>query len=202
MEKILIELVHRDARLARAISEVSISEPQSSGDVYYDLLESIVSQQLSTKVADVIFRRFLKLFPGEYPHPNQLMAMDLDTLRSAGLSKGKSQYMQNVADFWVREELETKKWEDFGDDELVQYLSQIKGVGRWTVEMILIFTLQRPDIFPTDDLGVQQGMMLLYGLEKDKNLKKKMTEIAEAWRPYRSTASRVIWRWKGQQKTA
>lgn len=200
MEKVLIELVHRDARLARAIAETSISEARSSGDVYYDLLESIVSQQLSTKVADVIFRRFLKLFPGEYPHPHQLLGMDLDTLRSVGLSKGKSQYMQNVADFWVKEELETKKWEEFGDDELVNYLSQIKGVGRWTVEMILIFTLQRPDVFPTDDLGVQQGMMLLYGLEKDKNLKKKMTEIADAWKPYRSTASRVIWRWKGQQK--
>ncbi len=200
MQQALIHLAHSEAKMANIVASVSLSEPQSSGDVYYDLLNSIVSQQLSTQVAVVIFNRFLKLFPGEYPHPNQLLALEIEELRAVGLSKGKAQYMQNVAGFWLAEELETRNWDEMDDDAIVDYLSQIKGVGRWTVEMILIFTLQRPDVFPVDDLGVQQAMMLAYGLEKDRDLRKRMVEIAEPWRPYRSTASRALWRWKHQVK--
>ncbi|PKK35439.1 hypothetical protein BWI96_17170 [Siphonobacter sp. SORGH_AS_0500] len=200
MREALIHLAHSEAKMANIIASVSLSEPQSSGDVYYDLLNSIVSQQLSTQVAVVIFNRFLKLFPGEYPHPRQLLALETEELRDVGLSRGKAQYMQNVAEFWLAENLETKNWDEMDDDAIVDYLSQIKGVGRWTVEMILIFTLQRPDVFPVDDLGVQQAMMLAYGLEKDRNLRKRMIEIAESWRPYRSTASRALWRWKHQVK--
>ncbi|MDQ1086349.1 DNA-3-methyladenine glycosylase [Siphonobacter sp. SORGH_AS_1065] len=200
MREALIHLAHSEAKMANIIASVSLSEPQSSGDVYYDLLNSIVSQQLSTQVAVVIFNRFLKLFPGEYPHPRQLLALETEELRDVGLSRGKAQYMQNVAEFWLAENLETKNWNEMDDDAIVDYLSQIKGVGRWTVEMILIFTLQRPDVFPVDDLGVQQAMMLAYGLEKDRNLRKRMIEIAESWRPYRSTASRALWRWKHQVK--
>ncbi len=200
MREALIHLAHSEAKMANIIASVSLSEPQSSGDVYYDLLNSIVSQQLSTQVAVVIFNRFLKLFPGEYPHPRQLLALEIEELRAVGLSKGKAQYMKNVAEFWLTENLETRNWDEMDDDAIVEYLSQIKGVGRWTVEMILIFTLQRPDVFPVDDLGVQQAMMLAYGLEKDRNLRKRMVEIAEPWRPYRSTASRALWRWKHQAK--
>lgn len=201
MREALIHLAHSEAKMANIIASVSLSEPQSSGDVYYDLLNSIVSQQLSTQVAVVIFNRFLKLFPGEYPHPRQLLALEIEELRAVGLSKGKAQYMKNVAEFWLTENLETRNWDEMDDDAIVEYLSQIKGVGRWTVEMILIFTLQRPDVFPVDDLGVQQAMMLAYGLEKDRNLRKRMVEIAEPWRPYRSTASRALWRWKHQAKS-
>lgn len=202
MQEALVHLVHRDAKLAQVLAAVTLPAPEPTGDLYYDLLDSIVSQQLSTKAAAVIFQRFLTLFPGEYPHPQQLLALDIETLRSVGLSKSKAHYMQNVAEFWLKENLENKNWDEYDDDALVDYLSQIKGVGRWTVEMILIFTLQRPDVFPVDDLGVQQGMMLVYGLEKDRNLRKRMIEIAENWRPYRTTASRAMWRWKNQQKNS
>ncbi|WP_420152505.1 DNA-3-methyladenine glycosylase family protein [Siphonobacter sp.] len=202
MQEALVHLVHRDAKLAKVLAAVTLPAPEPTGDLYYDLLDSIVSQQLSTKAAAVIFQRFLTLFPGEYPHPQQLLALDIETLRSVGLSKSKAHYMQNVAEFWLKEKLENKNWDEYDDDALVDYLSQIKGVGRWTVEMILIFTLQRPDVFPVDDLGVQQGMMLVYGLEKDRNLRKRMIEIAEHWRPYRTTASRAMWRWKNQQKNS
>ncbi|PQA60856.1 DNA-3-methyladenine glycosylase family protein [Siphonobacter curvatus] len=202
MQEVLVHLVHRDAKLAQVLAAVTLPAPEPTGDLYYDLLDSIVSQQLSTKAAAVIFQRFLTLFPGEYPHPQQLLALDIETLRSVGLSKSKAHYMQNVAEFWLKENLENKNWDEYDDDALVDYLSQIKGVGRWTVEMILIFTLQRPDVFPVDDLGVQQGMMLVYGLEKDRNLRKRMIEIAENWRPYRTTASRAMWRWKNQQKNS
>ncbi|MFT4032498.1 MAG: DNA-3-methyladenine glycosylase 2 family protein [Siphonobacter sp.] len=200
MQEAIIHLSRSDSKLANILATVALPEPQSSGDIYYDLLDSIVSQQLSTKVATVIFKRFLTLFPGEYPHPGQLLALELDELRSVGLSKAKAQYMQNVAEFWIQEELENKNWDELSNEEIIASLIKIKGVGRWTIEMILIFTLQRPDVFPTDDLGIQQAMILAYGLEKDKHLKKRMIEIAEPWRPYRTTASRALWRWKNQIK--
>ena len=181
------------------VEKVQLPEPNSSGDLYYDLLDSIVSQQLSVKVATVIFKRFLKLFDGEYPHAKQLLQLDIETLRSVGLSYQKANYLKNVAAFFETEQLEGKDWHThLSDEEIIKYLSQIKGVGKWTVEMILMFTLQRPDVFPADDLGIQQGMMRLYGLPNDKTLKKQMHEIAEAWRPYRTTACRLLWRWKDQ----
>jgi DNA-3-methyladenine glycosylase II len=188
----------RDPHLEPLVARIPLPEPQSSGDVYYSLLDSIVSQQLSVKVAEVIFNRFLTLFPGGYPHAAQLLALDADTLRSVGLSRGKAQYLQNVALFFRENSLEGTDWSAYSDDELVAYLGQIKGVGRWTVEMILMFTLQRPDVFPADDLGIQQAMMRLFGLARDRHLKARMHELAEPWRPYRTTACRLLWRWKDQ----
>lgn len=195
MSPALLHLV-QDPALKRVIAAISLPEPNPSGDLYYDLLDSIVSQQLSTKVATVIFNRFLTLFPGEYPHPHQLLALDIPALRAVGLSNSKAAYLQNVAFFFEQEKLAGKDWSGMDDDEIIRYLSQIKGVGRWTVEMILMFTLQRPDVFPADDLGIQQGMMRLFDLERDRHLKARMMELAEPWRPYRTTASRLLWRWK------
>lgn len=192
-----LDYLRQVPHLQPLVEKVQLSEPNSSGDLYYDLLDSIVSQQLSVKVATVIFNRFLKLFDGEYPHAKQLLQLDVETMRSVGLSYQKANYMQNVATFFETEQLEGKDWHThLSDEEIIKYLSQIKGVGKWTVEMILMFTLQRPDVFPADDLGIQQGMMRLYGLPNDKTLKKQMHEIAEEWRPYRTTACRLIWRWK------
>lgn len=192
-----LDYLRQVPHLQPLVEKVQLSKPNSSGDLYYDLLDSIVSQQLSVKVATVIFNRFLKLFDGEYPHAKQLLQLDVETMRSVGLSYQKANYMQNVATFFETEQLEGKDWHThLSDEEIIKYLSQIKGVGKWTVEMILMFTLQRPDVFPADDLGIQQGMMRLYGLPNDKSLKKQMHEIAEEWRPYRTTACRLIWRWK------
>ncbi|MCY7351308.1 MAG: DNA-3-methyladenine glycosylase 2 family protein [Cytophagaceae bacterium] len=196
MQQKALAYLAQDPNLRPLVETISLPEPQSSGDVYYSLLDSIVSQQLSVKVADVIFKRFLQLFPGEYPHLHQVLALDKDTLRSVGLSGPKSAYLQNAALFFQQESLEKKDWAELSDEEIVTFLSQIKGVGRWTVEMILMFTLQRPDLFPADDLGIQQGMMRLFGLERDRHLKARMVELAEPWRPYRTTASRLLWRWK------
>lgn len=185
------------SHLQPLVESIPLTEPNTSGDLYYDLLESIVSQQLSVKVATVIFNRFLTLFDGGYPHPKQLLRMEVETLRGVGLSYQKANYLQNVATFFEQEQLDGNDWHaTLTDEEVVKYLSQIKGVGKWTVEMILMFTLQRPDVFPVDDLGIQQGMMRLYDLPNDKTLKKRMGEIAEDWRPYRTTACRLIWRWK------
>ncbi len=179
------------------IENVSMPDFTPSGKVYYDLLESIVSQQLSVKVATVIFNRFCALFPDQYPHPDLLAAMEIGLLRTAGLSVQKASYLQNVAAFSLQHDLENHNWAGMSDEEIIAFLTRIKGVGVWTSEMILMFTIGRLDVFPKDDLGIQQAMIKLYNLDgKDKDFKKSMIAIAEDWRPYRTIASRYLWRWK------
>ena len=168
--------------------------------VYLALLESIVSQQISVKAADAIFARLCGLFPNNYPSANALLALPFDDLRGAGLSGQKVKYVQSVADFSLTNRLDRAFFDPMTDEEIVQYLIPINGIGRWTVEMLLMFVLDRPDVFPIDDLVIRQRMMLAYpdrtnGLT-GKTLYKVLQEIADVWRPYRTTASRYLWRWK------
>lgn len=187
----------QDPVLRRAVERAEIEWPDRPDDVYASLIRAIVYQQLSGKAAATIHRRFLELFPDGYPYPAEVLAMDIPTLRSVGLSRQKASYIQNVAEFFQRENLVGSDLRAMDDESVIKYLTQIKGVGRWTVEMILMFTLKRPDVLPLDDLGIQQAMQQLYELEdKGRQLKSRMTEIAEAWRPYRTYASVCLWRWK------
>ncbi|WP_299757706.1 DNA-3-methyladenine glycosylase 2 family protein [uncultured Pontibacter sp.] len=165
-----------------------------SEDVYFKLLSSIVSQQLSTKVAAVIFKRFKELFPEEYPHPELVLAAPDELLRSAGLSFQKIGYVRNVAVFASEGNLQHATINAMEDEVLIEHLTQIKGVGRWTVEMLLMFALERPDIFPVDDLGIQNAMKRHYGIDAaGKALRLQMQQIAENWRPYRTIASKYLW---------
>lgn len=173
------------------------AENPGQNRVYLALLESIVSQQISTKAADSIFARFLALFPDGYPHPDLLIAKPPEELRSAGLSGQKSLYMQSVAEFARQHPMDNVYFSTMTDEEIVQYLLPIKGVGRWTVEMLLMFVLDRPDVFPIDDLVIRQKMIRAYGLtETGRALYRRLHEIAEPWRPHRTLASRYLWRWK------
>jgi DNA-3-methyladenine glycosylase II len=196
-----LEEAHKHLCTEKLMADVIATTPLNivppNGDVYYSLLESIVSQQLSVKVADVIFGRFIKLFPEEYPHAKLLLQKDITELRSVGLSQQKANYLLNVATFFEENKISQHDWSAMSDDEIIDFLTQIKGVGKWTVQMLLMFTLQRPDVFPVDDLGIQQGMVKLYQIEETgKTLKTRMLEISENWKPYRTIASRYIWRWK------
>ncbi|CAM3515617.1 DNA-3-methyladenine glycosylase [Pontibacter korlensis] len=165
-----------------------------SEDLYLKLLSAIISQQLSTKVAAVIFRRFRELFPEEYPHPQLVLEAPDDVLRGAGLSFQKIGYVRNVAAFAADGNLKHATIDAMEDEDLIRHLTQIKGVGRWTVEMLLMFALERPDVFPVDDLGIQNAMKRHYGLETSgKALRVQMQEIAEKWRPYRTIASKYLW---------
>ena len=166
--------------------------------VYLHLCSSIMSQQLSTKVAAVIFDRFLNLYKSKKPTPQQIADTPLETLRGIGLSYAKAGYVQNVCRFFIEEKITDAKLEKLSNEELIKYLSQIKGVGQWTVEMILMFTLGREDVFALDDLGIQQSIKKLYQLDHldKKELKTKMQEISEKWKPYRTYACRYLWGWK------
>jgi DNA-3-methyladenine glycosylase II len=183
--------------LRQLIEKIPMEAFTPSRRIYYDLLESIVSQQLSVKASNTIFNRFLGLFPDQYPHPEQVLLCSVEQLRSVGLSNQKAQYIRNVAEFSQQFNLESHDWDSMSDQEIIRFLSQIKGVGAWTVEMLLMFSLGRPDILPIDDLGIQQGFQRLFGLsETGKELRKKMVELAEPWRPYRTIACRYLWRFK------
>ncbi|WP_234733559.1 DNA-3-methyladenine glycosylase family protein [Tellurirhabdus bombi] len=167
------------------------------GDVYLALLESIVSQQISVKAANAIFTRFRALFPENYPYPDLLVALSAEELRTAGLSGQKSAYLQSVAQFSMQNRLDSAYFTALTDEEVVQYLIPIKGVGRWTVEMLLMFVLDRPDVFPVDDLVIRQKMVRAYELtETGRALYQRLHEIAESWRPYRTLACRYLWRWQ------
>jgi len=189
--------LHKEPNISRVLQAIEMPDFTPSRKIYFDLLESIVSQQLSVKVATVIFNRFLALFPDNYPHPELVIAIETTQLRSVGLSNQKAGYLQNVAQFALAHDLENKDWHTMSDDEVIQFLTQIKGVGKWTVQMLLMFSLGRPDVLPIDDLGIQQGMAKIFGLqETGKELKNKMVELAEPWRPWRTVACRYVWRWK------
>jgi len=187
----------KDPKLKTLVEQIKpFPKIEVKEDVYFNLVRSIVGQQLSTKAAATIFGRFQKLFKDEYPHPKQLVKCSTEHLRTAGISRQKSQYVKNVAQHFIDHKLFKTDWSKYSDEEILDSLTQIKGVGTWTTQMILMFTLARPDIFPTLDVGIQNAMKRLYGLEETgKALKQKMTELAEAWSPYRTYACYFLWRY-------
>jgi len=190
-------LMERDPLLGQLIRGQEIIRPRRGKDPYPDLLQAVLSQQLSVKAADTIIGRFLKLFPDEYPTPDHVLVLTEQQLRSVGLSRQKAGYVKNIAAFALRGGLDRKILSTMTDDEVVHHLTEIKGVGRWTVEMLLMFTLNRPDVMPVDDLGIQNAMIRLYRLRtKEKKLHARMFKIAEVWKPYRSYACRYLWRSK------
>lgn len=165
------------------------------GDVYFGILRSITYQQLSGRAASTIFGRFLDLFPDGYPHPDRLLDLEIADLRAVGMSRPKAAYLHGVAEYWLEHKLIDRDWSGDTDQEIIGLLTRIKGVGQWTVEMVLMFVLKRPDLLPLDDLVVRRNLIALFGLEelKGKALVAAMVEAAEPWRPYRSYASRYLW---------
>ena len=169
-------------------------KPELDIDIYHSLLGSIVSQQLSTKVVKIIWRRFTDLFVDNYPDAETLLSKEHDLLRGIGLSNNKARYVKNVAEFKLANDMSFDYLQSFEDEYIIDYLTQIKGVGKWTVQMILMFPMDRPNVFPVDDLGIQNAMKSLYkiNLEK-KELKLRMNEIANVWDPYKTIASKYLW---------
>jgi len=189
-----IKHLSKDKVLKTAIDAIVLPERNPSNDVYAGLIRSIVSQQLSVKAAETIHGRFLNLFEDRYPDSGLLLALEDTQLRSVGLSGQKTKYVKNVALFFQEKNLFDKDWSEDSEEAIISLLTEIKGVGKWTVEMILMFVLSREDILPVLDLGIQQGMKQLYGItEEKKALHAKMEEIAEPWRPYRSIACLYLW---------
>jgi DNA-3-methyladenine glycosylase II len=189
--------LQKDKRLATILGE-EVHQLVLHKNIPLRLISSIMSQQLSTKVAAVIFKRFLEIFNGEEPSPQQILDTPLEILRAIGLSNNKVRYIQNVAAFCIEHAITDTKLLAMSNEEIIDLLVQIKGVGQWTVEMLLMFSLGREDVFAVDDLGIQQGMQRLYSLDttNKKLLKAQMLELSQQWKPYRSYACLHIWKWK------
>jgi DNA-3-methyladenine glycosylase II len=167
-------------------------------NIHLHLCGSIMSQQLSTKVADTLQKRFLRLFGGKGPTPDQILSTPVELLRTLGLSNAKASYMHNVARFAIEEGIDYKRLSKMDNEEVVVYLTRIKGVGRWTAEMLLMFTLGREDVFAVDDLGIQQSMKSIYKLDDTdkKRFRENLLTISQKWSPFRTYACLHLWRWK------
>jgi len=188
----------KDKKLKKLIDQQEPIKLKKRKNIHIHLCGSIMSQQLSTKVADVIHQRFLKLFDTVSPTPEEILATPFETLRSIGLSNAKTRYVHNVAQFAIEKGMEHKDLAKMSNEAVIEYLTEIKGVGRWTAEMLLMFSLGREDVFAIDDLGIQNAMIKLYKLDASdkKKMKEEMLRISKKWAPYRTYACIHLWHWK------
>lgn len=188
----------KDRKLKKLLDNGEPHQLKKRKNICTYLCASIMSQQLSTKVATVIHNRFLALYGGKEPSPQQILDTAFENLRGIGLSNAKVNYVKNVAQFEIESGMDAKKLQKMNNEEVIEYLVQIKGVGRWTVEMLLMFALGREDVFAVDDLGIQNAMIRLYKLDtKDKKkLREQLLDISSKWAPYRTYACLHLWRWK------
>lgn len=166
--------------------------------MYLHLCTSILSQQLSTTVARVLHKRFLDLYGGKEPSAKQILETPATVFRSIGFSNAKASYVHNVCRFFIENKITDASLYKMTNDEVLDLLTQIKGVGRWTTEMILMFTLGREDVFSHGDLGLKQSVIKLYKIkETDKKLlQEKIEKISLKWSPYRTYACKYLWGWK------
>ncbi len=160
---------------------------------FWSLCRSIIYQQISGKAAKTIASRFLALFSSNINvNPVEVLDMDIKEFYGAGLSRQKAGYIKNIAEAFEKKIIDEKIIIKGNDDDIIKILTQIKGVGRWTAEMFLIFTLRRSDIFPVTDLGVQKGFQIFYSLDELPTID-YMNEKSECWRPYRSIMALYLW---------
>jgi DNA-3-methyladenine glycosylase II len=187
----------KDAKLASLLNE-DTHELKRRKNTPIRLIASIISQQLSTKVAKIIFDRFLDLYDGKEPSCAQVLATAPIVLRSIGLSNSKVAYVQNVAQFFLDQKSTDKQLYAMEPEDVIELLTEIKGVGRWTVEMLLMFSLGHENVFAVDDLGIQQAMIRLYNIKyaTKKELHTKMIKKAATWAPYKTYACLHLWKWK------
>ncbi len=174
-----------ETRLARRAEE----RPR---DAYGALLRAIVGQQLSTKAARTIYLRVLDLFDGTTPSPEQLLEAKEEDLRGAGLSGRKVEYVRDLATHVLDGELELDRLGELGDEEAIEEIVAVRGLGRWTAEMFLMFHLGRPDVLSGGDLGIRKAIQVEYGLE-EMPTPQRVLEVGEPWRPHRSLASLYLW---------
>ena len=186
------------AELIERVGEVDIAtrmkrrKEERPEDPYGALLRAIVGQQLSTKAARTIYLRVVDLFGGTTPTPEQLLEATEEDLRACGLSGRKTEYVRDLARHVVSGELELDRFEQLADEEVIEEIVAVRGLGQWTAEMFLLFHLQRPDVLSGGDLGIRKAIQIEYGLE-EMPPPRRVIEIGEPWRPYRSLASLYLW---------
>ena len=183
------ELSRNDEVLHEIINEFDDLELVSRGDLFYTLIRSVIGQQISVKAASTVWSRFCERV-GDF-EPKNILSADIEVLRSCGLSQRKAEYVIGISECWP--DYDSLEWKEMCDEEIIQELIKLRGVGKWTAEMILIFTMLRPDVFPIGDIG------MIRGIEKSYNSGERMSRdelyaISEKWKPWRTVACCFMWR--------
>ncbi len=187
--------LRKDPVMKKLLSEPSLEFPQwrETSNLFEALIRTIANQQLSGKAAATILSRFKNLFEGNsFPKPSEILKKKDDELRRAGFSYPKIKYIKGIAESVENKTIDLKNLKNLSDEEIIEKLTKLKGIGRWSAEMILIFSLKRPDVFSLGDLGLTTAVSKLYKVDK-KNLK-KIEKISLKWSPYRSIAAWYLWR--------
>ncbi|MCF7826132.1 MAG: DNA-3-methyladenine glycosylase [Candidatus Marinimicrobia bacterium] len=199
---------HLSSQIALACQRLSESDPrlktlietfgppglERGGDPYQALVRSIIYQQISGKAARSIFNRFLAIFPGsKFPTPQELSAADLPGLRMAGLSQRKAEYVTGIGAAFLDPHFLSDRIDDLSDRQVSEKLTGLRGVGQWTADMFMIFTLARLDVLPLNDQGILNGMQVFFELDH-LPAAEEMVELTEHWKPYRSIASWYMWK--------
>jgi DNA-3-methyladenine glycosylase II len=187
-------LTAHDPILAAVIKQVGVCPLRPHTNYYQELVESILGQQLSLQAAAAIEARFVALFEGVFPTPEQILSVDIDTLRGIGFSRAKAAYIQDLARHVLDGTVILDKFDNLSNEEIITELITVKGIGEWTVHMFLIFCMGRIDVLPVGDLGIKNGIRKLYGFETQPT-PENITRIAEQnqWHPYESVASWYVW---------
>lgn len=197
-EPTYLEHLSKDRKLLPLLQKKVVKKLVKKKNVCLHLMASIISQQLSVKVAKVIYHRFLALYNSTEPTPQQVVDTPFEQLRGIGLSNAKVGYIQNIALYAIEHGMDDKKLYKMSNEEVMDFLLPIKGVGKWTVEMQLMFALGREDVFAVDDLGIQQAMTALYKIDSSdkKKMRAQMLKISAKWSPYRTYACLYLWGYK------
>ncbi len=187
-------LAANDSVLAPVIAKAGPADITPHRNYYWELIDSIISQQLSVKAAATIERRFKELFDSEFPEPFEILAKSVEELRTAGLSGAKAKYIQDLAQHILDGRLKFDNFDSLSNEEIIAELTAVKGIGEWTAHMFLMFSIGRLDILATGDLGIRNGIQKLYGL-KAVPTPDEVTKIAQKnhWHPYESAACWYIW---------
>lgn len=181
-----------DAVLYKVTLKLDIPELIPRTDHFYSLVRAITNQQLSGKAADTIYGRVLKLLPKEKLDPKEILKLSDDTLRSAGLSYGKISYLKDLSTRTVKKQIPFHTFEKLTEEEIILELTKIRGIGKWSAEMFMMFHMSRPDVFSYGDLGLKNAIQKLYKL-KEHPTEKEALKISGKWSPYRTYASRILW---------
>ena len=183
------ELSRKDDVLHEIINEFDDLELVSRGDLFYTLIRSVIGQQISVKAASTVWSRFCEKI-GDIK-PKNILSADIEELRSCGLSQRKAEYVLGISESWS--DYDSLEWKEMSDEEIIQELMKLRGVGKWTAEMILIFTMLRPDVFPIGDIGMIRGIEKSYS-SGERMSKEELYAISEKWKPWRTVACCFMWR--------
>lgn len=189
----VLHLKKSDRTLAGLITRIKMSRVELTEDYYESLAQAMIYQQISNRAGDAILKRFKALYNGRFPSPRKFLATPEKSVRGAGISPQKYSYLVDLCKRIEDGRLKLRKFSGMHNEDIIMELDEVRGIGRWTAEMFLMFSLGRADVFPMDDLGLKKAVQKAYGLRSLPG-RDKLLEISERWKPYGTIASLYLWR--------